>query len=127
MQYTSLGDILNAQMAKMESTFTENMGNMESELREAISLSAEGSIPSKIKADQAPTKSKTDQAQPTSKTIKLQQKKRSITLQQRKSYFLRKSLELVVLGTRMLELGCWSYAFGARSYLELKNFQCNIM
>ncbi|XP_013591444.1 PREDICTED: uncharacterized protein LOC106299961 isoform X3 [Brassica oleracea var. oleracea] len=51
-------------MASMESMFKERMGNMESEvsqLREAISLSAEGSVP-KSKTDEDPPKTKTVQA-----------------------------------------------------------------
>ena len=52
------------QMPNMESMFKERMGDMESEvsqLREAIRLSAEGSVP-KSKTDEAPPKSKTIQA-----------------------------------------------------------------
>ncbi|XP_013668972.1 uncharacterized protein LOC106373333 [Brassica napus] len=52
------------QMANMKSMFKERMGNMGSEvsqLREAISLSAEGSVP-KSKTDEAPPKRKTIQA-----------------------------------------------------------------
>ncbi|KAH0869036.1 hypothetical protein HID58_076058 [Brassica napus] len=60
----SLGDILRAQMASMESMFKERIGNMEievSQLREAISLRAEGSVP-KSKTDEAAPKTKTAQA-----------------------------------------------------------------
>ncbi|KAG2251694.1 hypothetical protein Bca52824_081830 [Brassica carinata] len=61
---SSLGDILRAQMASMESMFKERIGNMEievSQLREAISLRAEGSVP-KSKTDEAAPKTKTAQA-----------------------------------------------------------------
>ncbi|KAL0706915.1 hypothetical protein Bca4012_073341 [Brassica carinata] len=61
---SSLGDILRAQMASMESMFKERIGNMEievSQLREAISLRAEGSVP-KSKIDEAAPKTKTAQA-----------------------------------------------------------------
>ncbi|KAF3612119.1 hypothetical protein DY000_02047070 [Brassica cretica] len=69
------------QMANMESMFKERMGNMGSEvsqLREAISLSAEGSIP----------KSKTDEAPPKRKTIQAPAKKKGA-------------------GARLLEQGFW--------------------
>ena len=64
LSVNSLGDILRMQMPNMESMFKERMGDMESEvsqLREAIRLSAEGSVP-KSKTDEAPPKSKTVQA-----------------------------------------------------------------
>ncbi|KAH0893617.1 hypothetical protein HID58_056046, partial [Brassica napus] len=67
----SLGDILRVQMASMESMFKERMGNMESEvsqLREAISLSAEGSVP-KSKTDEAPPKTKTVDLAPAKKKV----------------------------------------------------------
>ena len=51
-------------MASMESMFKERIGNMEievSQLREAISLRAEGSVP-KSKTDEAAPKTKTAQA-----------------------------------------------------------------
>ena len=58
-------------MASMESMFKERMGNMESEvsqLREAISLSAEGSVP-KSKTDEAPPKTKTVDLAPAKKKV----------------------------------------------------------
>ncbi|KAH0897918.1 hypothetical protein HID58_047486, partial [Brassica napus] len=67
----SLGDILRVQMASMESMFKERMGNMESEvsqLREAISLSGEGSVP-KSKTDEAPPKTKTVDLAPAKKKV----------------------------------------------------------
>ncbi|KAG5409187.1 hypothetical protein IGI04_005506, partial [Brassica rapa subsp. trilocularis] len=65
----SLGEILREQMASMESMFKERIGNMEievSQLREARSLSAEGSVP----------KSKTDEAAPKTKTVQTPAKKK---------------------------------------------------
>uniref|UniRef100_M4CFS6 Uncharacterized protein n=1 Tax=Brassica campestris TaxID=3711 RepID=M4CFS6_BRACM len=104
----SLGEILREQMASMESMFKERIGNMEievSQLKEAISLSAEGSVP----------KSKTDEAAPKTKTVQTPAKKRSIKLkfQQRKRYFRKESVEVDVLVSlfscvRVLELVFWS-------------------
>ncbi|KAG2277736.1 hypothetical protein Bca4012_041928 [Brassica carinata] len=67
---TSLGDMLSTQMANMERMFTERMGKMEievSQLRDAISLTGEGSYPSKKAAEEAPLNSKAKQAPPKSK------------------------------------------------------------
>ena len=67
---TSLGDKLSTQMANMERMFTERMGKMEievSQLRDAISLTGEGSYPSKKAAEEAPLNSKAKQAPPKSK------------------------------------------------------------
>ena len=67
----SLGDILRVQMASMESMFKERIDNMEievSQLREAISLSAEGSVP-KSKTDEAPPKTKTVDLAPAKKKV----------------------------------------------------------
>ncbi|XP_048599816.1 uncharacterized protein LOC125579947 [Brassica napus] len=58
---TSLGDVLSMQMVNMERVFTERMGKMEievSQLRDAISLTGEGSYPSKKEAEEAPLNSK---------------------------------------------------------------------
>ncbi|KAG2270511.1 hypothetical protein Bca4012_072703 [Brassica carinata] len=62
---TSLGDKLSTQMANMERMSTERMGKMEievSQLRDAISLTGEGSYPSKKAAEEAPLHSKAKQA-----------------------------------------------------------------
>ncbi|KAG2270159.1 hypothetical protein Bca52824_064714 [Brassica carinata] len=67
---TSLGDMLSTQMANMERMFPERMGKMEieiSQLRDAISLTGEGSYPSKKAAEEAPLNSKAKQAPPKSK------------------------------------------------------------
>ncbi|KAL0658167.1 hypothetical protein Bca4012_078752 [Brassica carinata] len=67
---TSLGDVLSMQMANMERVFTERMGKMEievSQLRDAISLTGEGSYPSKKEAEEASLNSKGAQAPPKSK------------------------------------------------------------
>ncbi|KAH0901842.1 hypothetical protein HID58_041345 [Brassica napus] len=93
----SLGDILRAQMASMESMFKERMGNMESrvsQLREAISLCVE----------EAFLRAKPMKLRLRPKPFKLQQRKRSIKLklQLRKRYFLKESVELDVLVSRML-------------------------
>ncbi|KAF2547694.1 hypothetical protein F2Q70_00021745, partial [Brassica cretica] len=64
---TSLGDMLSTQMANMERMFTETMGKMEivvSQLRDAISLTGEGSYPIKKAAEEAPLNSKAKQAPP---------------------------------------------------------------
>ncbi|KAG5388481.1 hypothetical protein IGI04_030022 [Brassica rapa subsp. trilocularis] len=64
---TSLGDMLSTQMANMERMFKERMGKMEievSQLRDAISLTGEGSYPSKKAAEEAPLNSKAMQAPP---------------------------------------------------------------
>ena len=66
----SLGNMLSTQMANMERMFTERMGKMEievSQLRDAISLTGEGSYPSKKAAEEAPLNSKAKQAPPKSK------------------------------------------------------------
>ncbi|KAG5399905.1 hypothetical protein IGI04_014512, partial [Brassica rapa subsp. trilocularis] len=67
---TSLGDVLSMQMANMERVFTERMGKMEievSQLKDAISLTGEGSYPSKKETEEAPLNSKAKQAPPKSK------------------------------------------------------------
>ncbi|XP_022568534.2 uncharacterized protein LOC106363003 [Brassica napus] len=67
---TSLGDVLSMQMANMERVFIERMGKMEievSQLKDAISLTGEGSYPSKKEAEEAPLNSKAKQAPPKSK------------------------------------------------------------
>ncbi|KAG5416057.1 hypothetical protein IGI04_003624, partial [Brassica rapa subsp. trilocularis] len=67
---TSLGDVLSMQMANMERVFTERMGKMEievSQLKGAISLTGEGSYPSKKETEEAPLNSKAKQAPPKSK------------------------------------------------------------
>ncbi|XP_048623782.1 uncharacterized protein LOC106402189 [Brassica napus] len=67
---TSLGDVLSMQMANMERVFTERMGKMEievSQLRDAISLTGEGSYPSKKEAEEAPLNIKAKKAPPKSK------------------------------------------------------------
>ncbi|KAH0878584.1 hypothetical protein HID58_065978 [Brassica napus] len=67
---TSLGDVLSMQMANMERVFTERMGKMEievSQLKDAISLTGEGSYPSKKETEEAPLNSKAKEAPPKSK------------------------------------------------------------
>ena len=67
---TSLGDKLSTQMANMERMSTERMGKMEievSQLRDTISLTGEGSYPSKKAAEEAPLHSKAKQAPSKSK------------------------------------------------------------
>ncbi|WZZ02929.1 hypothetical protein YC2023_088850 [Brassica napus] len=67
---TSLGDVLSMQMVNMERVFTERMGKMEievSQLKDAISLTGEGSYPSKKETEEAPLNSKAKQAPPKSK------------------------------------------------------------
>ncbi|KAF3488214.1 hypothetical protein F2Q69_00053621 [Brassica cretica] len=64
---TSLGDMPSSRMANMERMFTERMGKMEievSQLRDAISLTGEGSYPSKKASEEAPLNSKAKQAPP---------------------------------------------------------------
>ncbi|KAF2534250.1 hypothetical protein F2Q70_00030323 [Brassica cretica] len=56
-----------SRMANMERMFTERMGKMEievSQLRDAISLTGEGSYPSKKASEEAPLNSKAKQAPP---------------------------------------------------------------
>ncbi|KAF2554533.1 hypothetical protein F2Q68_00017213 [Brassica cretica] len=77
---TSLGDVLSMQMANMERVFTERMGKMESEvsqLRDLISLTGEGSYPSKKEAEEAPLNSKAKQAPPKSKGAQAPPKSKS--------------------------------------------------
>ncbi|WZZ54163.1 hypothetical protein YC2023_054270 [Brassica napus] len=67
---TSLGDVLSMQMANMERVFTERMEKMEievSQLKDAISLTGEGSYPSKKETEEAPLNSKAKEAPPKSK------------------------------------------------------------
>ena len=59
--------MLSSRMANMERMFAENMGKMEievSQLRDAISLTGEGSYPSKKASEEAPLNSKAKQAPP---------------------------------------------------------------
>ncbi|WZZ03761.1 hypothetical protein YC2023_089682 [Brassica napus] len=67
---TSMGDVLSMKMVNMERVFTERMGKMEiedSQPKDAISLTGEGSYPSKKETEETPLNSKAKQAPPKSK------------------------------------------------------------